>query len=189
MIVDTINSFKIAPAIAGTQLRSQSAFEGLLDAASHKDAPPPPQHRTLNQAAIATAASTVGTLPASLSDSQAASAPADQHERLTVEARRWVAMTFYGQMLKLARQSPFKSDLFSGGRGGEAFGGLLDGKLAEHMSRAAGEKLVKSLVKRMEARAATSHSTDAQAMSARSMDDPTTGGRFVVGRPAGSEAA
>lgn len=81
-------------------------------------------------------------------------APGGQHEQLVEQAQKWVAQTFFGQMLKQMRNSPFKTDLSSGGRGAEAFGGLLDERLAERMSRGAGRKLVDSLVRRMEARAA-----------------------------------
>ena len=74
----------------------------------------------------------------------------DQNKRLTHEARKWVAQTFFGTMLKQMRNSPFKSDLFAGGRGGEAFGTLLDQQLAERMSTGAGSKLVGSIVKGIE---------------------------------------
>src|SRR5688572_14004709 len=66
----------------------------------------------------------------------------DQNKRLTHEARKWVAQTFFGTMLKQMRDSPFKSELFAGGRGGQAFGTLLDQQLADRMSRGAGGKLV-----------------------------------------------
>ena len=46
-----------------------------------------------------------------------------------------VAQTFYGTMLKQMRNSPFKSKLFDGGRGGEAFASMFDQHLADRMSR------------------------------------------------------
>lgn len=52
---------------------------------------------------------------------------------------------FLGTMLKQMRNSPFKSEMFSGGKGGEAFGGLMDQHLTEH----AGGKVAKSLVDTM----------------------------------------
>lgn len=52
---------------------------------------------------------------------------------------------FLGTMFKQMRDSPFKSELFNGGKGGEAFGGLMDQQLAEH----AGGKVAKSLVDAM----------------------------------------
>src|SRR5688572_27191760 len=76
----------------------------------------------------------------------------DQQKRLTDQARKWVAQTFFGTMLKQMRNSPFKSELFAGGRGGEAFGTLLDQQLAERMSVGAGGKLVGSIVKGIQAK-------------------------------------
>ncbi|MCC6424083.1 MAG: rod-binding protein [Phycisphaerales bacterium] len=73
--------------------------------------------------------------------------PESKHEQLTRAAQKWVAQTFYGAMLKQMRNSPFKSELFSGGRGGEAFGSMLDQTLAERMARGTNNKLVRSIVR------------------------------------------
>lgn len=78
----------------------------------------------------------------------------DQHDQLVDQTRTWVAQTFFGTLLKQMRNSPFKSELFSGGKGGEAFAGLQDQHLAEHMARGAGSKLVNGIVRRIEANAA-----------------------------------
>ncbi|MGH7214737.1 MAG: rod-binding protein [Tepidisphaeraceae bacterium] len=75
-----------------------------------------------------------------------------EHERITTEARKWVAQTFFGTMLKQMRNSPFKSELFSGGRAGEAFSPLLDQHLADRMARGAGDKLVRGIVRGIEAK-------------------------------------
>ena len=75
-----------------------------------------------------------------------------RHQQLTQQARKLVAQTFFGTLMKQMRDSPFKSNLFSGGRGGEAFGSLLDQRLADHMSRAAGNKLVQGIARRLEHR-------------------------------------
>ena len=75
------------------------------------------------------------------------------HDKLLKQAQTWVGQTFFGTMLKQMRESPFKSQLFDGGRGGEAFGALYDQQLAERMSRGAGTNLVHSIVRRLEARA------------------------------------
>ena len=80
-------------------------------------------------------------------------APKTEHDKIEETARKWVAQTFYGTMLKQMRESPFKSDLFAGGRGGQAFSSLLDQHLADHMSRAAGSKLVNAIARKLEARA------------------------------------
>jgi Rod binding domain-containing protein len=76
------------------------------------------------------------------------------HDRLTKQAEIWVSQTFFGTMLKQLRESPFRSELFDGGRGGQAFGSLYDQHLAEHMTRGAGKKLVRSIVRKIEAKQA-----------------------------------
>jgi Rod binding domain-containing protein len=73
-----------------------------------------------------------------------------QHEQLTNAAQKWVAETFFGTLLKQMHNSPFKSELFSGGRGGEAFSSLYDQHLADRMARASGRRLADSIVKRIE---------------------------------------
>ena len=74
-----------------------------------------------------------------------------QHNKLEKTARIWVAQTFFGEMLKQMRNSPFKSDMLDGGRGGQVFQGQLDQKLAERMAAShAGDRLVQSMVRRLE---------------------------------------
>jgi Rod binding domain-containing protein len=80
--------------------------------------------------------------------------PKTQHEQMVEQTRTWVSQTFFGTLLKQMRNSPFKSELFSGGQGGQAFAGLHDQQLAEHMGRGAGSKLVNSIVRRLEAQQA-----------------------------------
>ena len=77
-----------------------------------------------------------------------------QHDRVTAQAEKWVAQTFFGTLLKQMENSPFKSDLFSGGRGVQAFSSLYHQQLTERMARSAGNKLVKTIVRRIEATAA-----------------------------------
>jgi Rod binding domain-containing protein len=82
-------------------------------------------------------------------------APVDpQHAKLVATTEKWVSQTFYGQMLKQMRNSPFKSDLFEGGHGGQVFNEMLDQRMAEHMAHGAGSKLVKAIVRKVEAAAA-----------------------------------
>jgi Rod binding domain-containing protein len=73
-----------------------------------------------------------------------------EHDRLTEQARKWVATSFYGTLLKQAHASPFKDELFSGGRGGEAFQSLQDQQLADHMTRGVGSKIVNAIVRKIE---------------------------------------
>jgi hypothetical protein len=67
------------------------------------------------------------------------------------QAQKFVSQAFFATILKQMRESPFKSELFSGGRGGEAFGSLYDQQLADRMSRGVGNKLVDSIVRKLEA--------------------------------------
>jgi Rod binding domain-containing protein len=76
--------------------------------------------------------------------------PEEHHQQLVEQSEKWVAQTFYGQLLKQMHNSPFKNPKFEGGRGGEAFGQMFDQRLAEGMSRGAGRSLVNSMVKRIE---------------------------------------
>ncbi len=79
---------------------------------------------------------------------------ASDHDKLVHKTQVWVAQTFFGTLLKQMHDSPFKSDLFNGGRGGQAFGALYDQHLCERMARGVGSKLVNSIVRRIEAKAA-----------------------------------
>lgn len=87
-----------------------------------------------------------------------------QHDQLVQTTRVWVAQTFFGQMLKQMRNSPFKSDLFDGGRGGQAFQAQLDQRLAERMAVSrAGDRIVNSIVRRIENKPRTHVATDHRA--------------------------
>jgi len=59
-----------------------------------------------------------------------------------------VAQAFYTPMLKQMRDSPFKDERFSGGRGGDAFSQLLDQKIVSAMGRG-NDPLVDSIVRRL----------------------------------------
>lgn len=73
----------------------------------------------------------------------------DQKE-LFKTAQKWVGQTFFGTLLKQMHESPFKSELWSGGRGGEAFSTLYDQHLAERMARASGRPLANAIVKHIQ---------------------------------------
>jgi hypothetical protein len=78
--------------------------------------------------------------------------PKSEHDKIQEQARKWVSQTFYGTLLKQMRDSPFKSELFSGGRGGQAFTPMLDQHLADRMARSSDSKLVKAIARKLEAR-------------------------------------
>lgn len=86
--------------------------------------------------------------------------PAAKHEALVRTTEQWVAQSFFGTLMKQMRNSPFRSDLLEGGRGGQAFQEMHDQRLVEHMSRGAGRKLVASLVRKIESK---SHAASAYA--------------------------
>ncbi len=73
-----------------------------------------------------------------------------RREELTRQAQKLVSQTFFGPMLKQMRNSPFKSELFDGGRGGQMFHSMMDQHLADRMSRGSGNKLVRSIVQHLE---------------------------------------
>jgi Rod binding domain-containing protein len=80
--------------------------------------------------------------------------PTTAHARraaLTKQARVWVSQTFFGTLLKQMHDSPFRSELFSGGRGGQAFASLLDQHLTQRMAGSkAARPLVESIVRKLE---------------------------------------
>src|SRR5439155_15044461 len=94
----------------------------------------------------------------SLIPNRSARSSQSDHDKLVKQAQIWVSQTFFGTLLKQMRQSPFKSEMFSGGRGGEAFSSLYDQQLAQRMARGAGHKLVNSIVRKIEARSAYAQS-------------------------------
>lgn len=78
--------------------------------------------------------------------------PAAQHQALVKQSQRLVSQAFFGTLLKQIHNSPFKSDLFDGGRGGQAFTSMLDQRLADRMARGAGRRLVDTIVRKIESK-------------------------------------
>lgn len=76
-------------------------------------------------------------------------APLSEEKQVALEksSAMLVNQFFMGSMLKQMRDSPFKSDLFNGGKGGDAYAGLFDQHLAEHAGSSIAKSLVKSMVK------------------------------------------
>lgn len=88
--------------------------------------------------------------------------PGDAHQQKLLDlSQRWVAQTFFGTLLRQMRNSPFKSDLFSGGRGGEVFQEMHDQHLAQRMAQGAGRGLATSIVKHLERAKRRSQSDEA----------------------------
>jgi Rod binding domain-containing protein len=72
------------------------------------------------------------------------------HQALVNNTEKWVAQTFYGEMLKQMRNSPFRSKMFDGGEAGKTYNQMFDSELAGHLSRGAGKKLVDAIVDKIE---------------------------------------
>ena len=68
-------------------------------------------------------------------------------EDLREAAAELVSAAFLRPMLAEARQDPFKSELFHGGRGEEIFGEQLDGILADRITSAANFPMTDAIVK------------------------------------------
>lgn len=94
-----------------------------------------------------------------------------QDERLAPSPRQaaelMVSQLFYQPLLAEARQSPFQTEIGSGGRGEEVFGEQLDLLLADRMSAAAQGGLIEQLAERFEARGGRSTPTSGAAAASR----------------------
>ncbi len=64
-----------------------------------------------------------------------------------------VGETFFGQMLKIARNSPLKSELGHGGRGEDIFAAQLDQELARRAGQGAQNGLAEAIYRRLVGRA------------------------------------
>ncbi len=78
-------------------------------------------------------------------------------ESLEKIARELVGSTFYGTLMKQMHDSPFKSEIFSGGRGEQAFSPLYDQHMIQRMSGNSADRLVRPIVKRFEKAAAAAY--------------------------------
>jgi len=111
----------------------------------------------------------------------------ENHDKLVKEAEKWVSQTFYGEMLKQMRKSPFKSKIFDGGEGGQAFTEMFDQQLADKMSKGAGRKLVDSIVNKIEAgRAYGAASKNPKNPDLRRTSEPASAVKHRVLKPAPS---
>lgn len=80
-----------------------------------------------------------------------ASTAGQHHQKLRRAAEKLVAQTFFGTLLKQMHQSPFRSEIFDGGRGGQAYSALYDQVLSDRMAHSGtAQKLVSSIVRRNE---------------------------------------
>jgi hypothetical protein len=70
-------------------------------------------------------------------------APQPHDKELVTQAKRLVAQTFFGTLLKQMHDSPFQSKLLDGGKSGQTFSGMFDQHLVDRM---AGGTKMKELV-------------------------------------------
>ncbi len=63
-----------------------------------------------------------------------------------------VGSTFFGELLKISRNSPLKGKYGHGGRGEEIFGGQLDAELARRVGQGMPNSLSDAMYKRFEER-------------------------------------
>src|SRR5688500_11582533 len=77
-----------------------------------------PEHLERNSGAVRTQILPHDLSPHAINPELVQSPEAAQHAQLNTHAQKLVSQAFFGTMLKQMRNSPFKSELFSGGRGG-----------------------------------------------------------------------
>ena len=99
------------------------------------------------------AAQTLPPLRAESAHPNVAAGPLTSYGELDKQAHNLIGTTFYATLLKQMHDSPFKSELFSGGRGGEAFGGMYDQVLSQRMAQRGGDRMVRPIVKKFKAAA------------------------------------
>jgi Rod binding domain-containing protein len=69
---------------------------------------------------------------------------------LREKVQEWVSQAFVGEMLKQARNSPFKSEVFSGGKAGDTYQQMYDQHVVQQVAPAMSGGLVDSLVRRLD---------------------------------------
>jgi Rod binding domain-containing protein len=74
----------------------------------------------------------------------------DPDTYIRTQVKKLVGQTFYANILKQMHDDPFKSNMFDGGRGGEAFAPMFDQQIADHIAQSSSNKLVESMVDHIE---------------------------------------
>lgn len=81
---------------------------------------------------------------------QVATASVEQRKAMLRQAvDEMVGVTFFGQMLKMARNSPLKGKIGHGGRGEEMFGAQLDQELARRAGAGMDNSLSETIYNRL----------------------------------------
>jgi hypothetical protein len=85
-----------------------------------------------------------------LSTAKLASAPLEQRKAMLHQAaEEMVGVTFFGEMLKMARSSKLKGTFGHGGRGEEVFGAQLDQELARKAGSGMNNSLSEAIYNRL----------------------------------------
>lgn len=93
---------------------------------------------------------TIGAAPTNPTTADLAEASRVKRQQvLRRTVQEMVGTTFYGEMLKIARNSPLKSERFHGGRGEEVFGSQLDAEFARQAGMATRGGLVDAIYDRL----------------------------------------
>jgi Rod binding domain-containing protein len=74
----------------------------------------------------------------------------DPDSNVRKQVKKLIGQTFYANILKQMHDDPFKSKLFDGGRGAEAFAPMFDQEIANHIAQSGSNKLVESVVNHIE---------------------------------------
>jgi hypothetical protein len=91
----------------------------------------------------------VGTnLDVTSGNTAAASLPRRQ-QMLRASVQEMVGQTFFGQMLKIARNSPLNNKMFHGGRGEQVFGAQLDAEFAKQVGTGTKNSLADAIYDRL----------------------------------------
>ena len=92
------------------------------------------------------------TIPPTSTSTAMTPAQPTYEQRVRGVARQFVSQSFYMPLLRELRENPLQTEtskMLSGGRGGEAFGAMLDEHRAKHLAKSTDGPIVDALVKRM----------------------------------------
>jgi hypothetical protein len=76
----------------------------------------------------------------------------EKPDRLREAAAELVSVAFLMPLMKMARQDPFRGELFHGGQGEETFGAQLDQEIASRMGKTMSNQLVDAVYRKFAGR-------------------------------------
>jgi Rod binding domain-containing protein len=78
----------------------------------------------------------------------------EKHGELVKHVETFVGTAFFGTLLKQMRESPFRSEMFGGGKAGENYDAMYHQLMSERMGKGAGRSLVDAIVRKITGKAA-----------------------------------